>query len=392
MFSSSSLLLAAAIAGVHSFTFAAASGAEAPVITPAPTPTIEKRQVAGGPGTPILSTLSYAYTDLPYQVYPFAVLRGPQFGFNQCNSTTLGPDSNCQTLIFNGPDDFCLWGSPTADGSIGDVEAKVVAYCTKPYHGTRLISAGAITGLQWTKTPGYIQAVGFINNTGIGLDPTDEGGELDPHGADLQGNPLGGVVFSNGTTDSDGTTMVQVHNWNTFVGGGQFCFKACYNSITNPDYCLNIYDLIGCDYNMPSAATDGEFTVCDGDVQEVVGVYTSGGQTLTWSMPDPLAGPPPYTPVIPSSSNCQTFQSSDLFLAATAAASSSGAAATSTGSSGSAATGKAGTSASSSKTGTGAPAANTGNSTSTTSAAMNIRVPSGFFGLGLLAMLGAFLL
>jgi len=314
-------------------------------------------------------------------------LRGPQFGFNQCNSTTLGPESNCQTLIFNGPDDFCLWGSPDANGTIGDVEAKVVAYCTKPYHGTRLIAAGSITGLQWTKTPGYIQAVGFINNTGLSLNAQDEGGELDPHGADLQGNPLGGVVFSNGTTDSDGTTMVQVHNWNTFVGGNQFCFKACYNSITEPDYCLNIYDLVGCDYNMPSSAQDGEFTVCDGDVQDVVGVYTTGGQTLTWSMPNPLDGPPPYTPVIPASSNCQTFQSSDLFLAATSAAASSGAAATPTGGAG-AASGKAGSSASSSKTGSSAPASSTGG---TTSAAMMTRVPSGFFGLGLL-LLGAFML
>lgn len=69
--------------------------------------------------------------------------------------------------------------------------------------------------VQWTKTDAYIQVVGFINNTGIGLDPSDQGGELDPHGADLQGNPLGGVVFSNGTADSDGTTLTQVFNWNT---------------------------------------------------------------------------------------------------------------------------------------------------------------------------------
>ncbi|KAF8912037.1 hypothetical protein CPB84DRAFT_1671164 [Gymnopilus junonius] len=273
------MLLAVALAGVHSFAYASAD-AEAPVITPAPTPTLDKRQgVAGGPGTPILSTLTYAFTDLPYQVYPFQVLRGPQFGFNQCNSTTLGPNSNCQTLIFNGPDDFCLWGSPDLNGEIGNVEAKVVAYCTKPYHGTRLIPPGAITGLQWTKTSGYIQAVGFINNTGIGLDPTDEGGELDPHGADLQGNPLGGVVYSNGTADSDGHTLTQVHNWNTFVGGNAFCFKACFNSINSPDYCENRYDLIGCSYNMPSAAQDGQFTECDGDLQDVVGVYTSGGQS-----------------------------------------------------------------------------------------------------------------
>ncbi|PPQ70899.1 hypothetical protein CVT26_014218 [Gymnopilus dilepis] len=370
MFPSPSLLIATALAGVHSF--ALASAAEAPIITPAPTPTIEKRQgVAGGPGTPILSTLHYAYTDLPYQVYPFQVLRGPQFGFNQCNSTTLGQNSNCQTLVFNGPDDFCLWGSPDTNGLIGNVEAKVVAYCTKPYHGTRLIPPGAITGLQWTKTSAYIQVVGFINNTGIGLDPTDSGGELDPHGADLQGNPLGGVVFSNGTADSDGHTLTQVFNWNTFVGGNQFCFKACYNSITDPDYCENRYDLVGCSYNMPSAAKDGEFTECDGDLQEVVGVYTSNGQTLTWSMPDPLTTTPPYTPVIPSSSNCKTYQSTDLFLAAPTSA--GGSAAVTGG-------------ASASKSGSGAGASTTGKSSS---ASPVVHVPfAGILAAGVFAVLG----
>lgn len=67
--------------------------------------------------------------------------------------------------------------------------------------------------------------MGFIKNEGLGLDPTDQGGELDPHGADLQGNPLGGVVFSNGTTDSDGHTLQQVYNWNTYVKH----FLSCYN-------------------------------------------------------------------------------------------------------------------------------------------------------------------
>jgi hypothetical protein len=301
-----SLRLAALAAVFHSFTTVLAVAEPQITVAPrSPTPTVLPRgAVAGGPGTPILSTLQYAYTGLPYQVYPFAVLRGPQFGFNQCNSTTLGDNSDCQTLIFNGPDDFCLWGSPDPAGLIGNVEAKVVAYCTKPYHGTRVIPQGSISGLQWMKTPGYIQVTGFIKNPGIGLDPSDEGGELDPHGADLQGNPLGGVVYSNGTADSNGSTLTQVFNWNTFVGGGQFCFKACYNSITSPDYCMNTYDLVGCTYNMPSAAKDGEFTSCEGDVQDVVGVYTTNGVVSTWSMPDPLNTPPPYTPVIPSSSNC----------------------------------------------------------------------------------------
>jgi hypothetical protein len=66
---------------------------------------------------------------------------------------------------------------------------------------------------QFTKTSqaAYIQIVGFIDNTAIGLNALDEGGELDPHGADLQGNPLGGVVYSNGISDSTNGTLTQAH-------------------------------------------------------------------------------------------------------------------------------------------------------------------------------------
>ena len=68
--------------------------------------------------------------------------------------------------------------------------------------------------MQYTKTSAYVQIVGFIDNTGIGLAANDSGGELDPHGADLQGNPLGGVVYSNATSDSTDGSLVQVYNWN----------------------------------------------------------------------------------------------------------------------------------------------------------------------------------
>jgi hypothetical protein len=43
---------------------------------------------------------------------------------------------------------FCLWGSDITGGFIGDEEARVVAYCTKPGHGTCIIPGGAITGVQ----------------------------------------------------------------------------------------------------------------------------------------------------------------------------------------------------------------------------------------------------
>lgn len=96
---SSILPFVAVLASVHSFTFVAAI--DQPQITPGPSAEVIKRQVAGGPGTPILSTLHYSYTALPEQVYPFPVLRGPQFGYNICNSTTQGNNSLCQTLVVN---------------------------------------------------------------------------------------------------------------------------------------------------------------------------------------------------------------------------------------------------------------------------------------------------
>ncbi|KAJ7685776.1 hypothetical protein DFH06DRAFT_50574 [Mycena polygramma] len=293
------------------------AAAEDPLITPAPTPTqaLAPRQVAGGSGTPILSTLTYPYTALPSQVYPFAVLRGPQFGYNQCGAANATDKADCQTLVVNNASDFCLWGSPDVNGAIGDVEAKVVSYCTNPQWGGRPIPAGAVHGIQFMRTSAYIQIVGFIDNVALGLASDDTGGELDPHGADLQGNPLGGVVYSLDTNFSPdgGKTPGQVHNWNLFVGSGIFCLKACFNSITSPDYCENRYDLIGCDYNMPNALANGTFLDCAGEVQTPVGTYTTGGQTLTWSMPDPLVTDPPYTPNIPSSSACTTFSSQQLF-------------------------------------------------------------------------------
>jgi hypothetical protein len=108
----------------------------------------------------------------------------------------------CQTSIFNALDgvlpfflhlipqaeffkDFCLW-APSAPGqTVGQIEGEMIAWCTKPGHGTRLIPAGTLTGVQFLKTPDYIQAVGFMDQTKIDMVDGDFGGEMDPHGADL---------------------------------------------------------------------------------------------------------------------------------------------------------------------------------------------------------------
>jgi len=202
-------------------------------------------------------------------------------------------------MFVNSIEDFCIWGSPTPNGVIGDVEAIVVAYCTQPGHGTRVIPPGTLTAVQFIKAPGYIQVTGLLNQTGIDMNPTDSGGELDPHGADLAGNPLGGLVFSNNLPSAtNNSTYLQVNNWSNFVGSNMFCIKACDPTITSPDYCLNTFDTEGCQFNMPASYAPNEFTSCLGDNQDAPG----------------------GNPAIPATSECTTYTSSLLYSPTTSSA------------------------------------------------------------------------
>jgi hypothetical protein len=65
------------------------------------------------------------------------------------------------------------------------------------------------------RTPDYIQIIGFMDGTKINIKAGDYGGELDPHGADLRGNPLGGLVYSNAFPANGGRndTFEQVIEW-----------------------------------------------------------------------------------------------------------------------------------------------------------------------------------
>ena len=199
-------------------------------------------RVDTAPNTPILSTLHFPYTALPEEVYPL-----PSSFVVPSLATTFaiqppGSSSNCQTLIVNGPNNFHIWCSPTPNGSIGDKEAKVIAYCTQNTHGACPIPFGAITGLP-VHPPLMSKLLDSSITLTLSCPSTDSGGELDPHGADLQGDPLGGVVYSNATSDSTDGSLVHL---NVFVGRlWAFLLKNCDNSITSPDHCLNTYDLVG---------------------------------------------------------------------------------------------------------------------------------------------------
>jgi hypothetical protein len=178
--------------------------------------------------------------------------------------------------------------------------------------------------------------VGLIDQTKVNVLADDYGGELDPHGADEQGNPLGGLFFTNafrGTTASfsgritsgaaGSTNYTQSIEWHTFIGGGTFCLKLC-NPATSNDHrlCEHVFDRYGCTFNMAAdyASLPGKYEVCDSEDMLPPGVYVSGGETLTWDQgPRTTLATPPYQPTPPASSNCQTFSAAQLWSGAAAA-------------------------------------------------------------------------
>lgn len=286
--------------------------------------------LASAQSTIPLAAKSFSYPDgIPYKVDTDDGPRGIQTGINLCNATTEGQDSRCQTSFINSIEDFCLWAPPEPDSIVGNTEGEMVAWCTQPGRGTRLIPEGALRGVQFTKAPSYVQVVGFIDQTQINIQAGDYGGEMDPHGADRRGNPLGGLLFSQAFGSGNGSTWTQVVQWHNFMGGDMFCLKACDPADENDwHFCEHIFDRIGCAYNAPAdyANINGTFTSCESENQMYPGVYVnSNGQTVTYTQPPESLGPIttiPYTAEIPSSSQCTTYTSSNLWTQLAAGASS----------------------------------------------------------------------
>jgi len=230
-----------------------------------------------------------------------------QAGTNKCGSNNT-ETSECQNAYINALDDFCLWAPPSTHSSYGssaiaNTEQIEVAWCLRDGYGTRSIPAGAITGAHWIQTPDYVQITGMGDLTKLNIPAGDEGGELDPHGYDGLGNPIGGLVFGS----SYNGTLRQYHEWTNFMSSGYFCFRACIDGPNAPKYCGHIWDTIGCGWNMPGDY-DGGFTSCAGDSTEPMGIYVSEGAngqltTSTFHQGDPVT---PAAHVAGKSSNCIT--------------------------------------------------------------------------------------
>ncbi|KAI0941975.1 hypothetical protein AcW1_009686 [Taiwanofungus camphoratus] len=219
-----------------------------------------------------------------------------QAGTNQCG-TQSSQDSLCQNAYLNSVDDFCLFAPPDSgpDSTIGETERIEVSWCLKDGYGTRLIPDGTITGAHFVQTPDYIQVSGVGDLTMLNIPSGDNGGELDPHGADGNGNPIGGLVFSSVFGE-----LQQLHEWTNFMSDTQFCFRACKPGPDATAYCQHIYDVMGCQWNMPASYSSGVFERCMADDAEPMGIY--GTSTFKQGQPST----PPAHP-IPSSSLCTTY-------------------------------------------------------------------------------------
>ncbi|MBW0496454.1 hypothetical protein O181_036169 [Austropuccinia psidii MF-1] len=235
-----------------------------------------------GPAT--LAVLSgFHPNNLPYHSEP----RGGQTGYNQCG-TKAKKDSKCQNLFIKSAEDFCIFAPPTRM-KVGDAERDCVAYCTKSGYGTRLIPPKTFQNLHYVRTPHYIQLVALGDFTKVNVEPNDQGGELDPSGADGRGNPIGGLVF--------GDQGQQFDHWTEFLSYDEICLRACFNGPEASRYCEHIYDEMGCRWNMPARYDVAGFYECEGDdVPLPMGEYRRpDGSIYKWhqgQQPTPGPGAP----------------------------------------------------------------------------------------------------
>jgi len=235
-----------------------------------------------------------AFTPLLLSVLPILVSAGAivdpnhlphqsesgQSGYNDCG-TKDSTSSKCQTAWINSVDDFCLFAPQSPNSVIGDTEQTEVAWCTKSGHGARLIPAGALTGVHWLQTKDYIQITGVGDLTKLNIKKGDSGGELDPHGADGNGNPIGGLVIG-----SLKGKLVQYAEWHMFVGDDVFSFRACFPGSAAAGWCPHTYDVMGAYWNDPGNYDSGYFDHCQGSDGLIPGVYVSNGHTSTFHQGD----------------------------------------------------------------------------------------------------------
>lgn len=204
-----------------------------------------------------------------------------QIGTNQC--TKYGSHSQtsmCQNLFINSVQDFCLWAPHKGKQEIGATEKEQVAYCVREGYGTRLIPDGTIKKAHFVITPDFVQVTGYGDFTSMHVKSGDEGGELDPHGADGYGNPPGGLVFTRRAPGKVGQ-WTQLKEWSNFMSATEFSIRACFPGDNATKWCPHIYDVMGSQWNHPGNFGSG-FTNCDAASGHYPGIYKKGSTYSTF--------------------------------------------------------------------------------------------------------------
>lgn len=238
--------------------------------------------------------------------------------------TPINQTSDARLLTVNSIDDFCIFAPPEPNSVIGNTEQIEVAWCVQPRNNARVIPDGVLQAVHFVKTPLYVQVQGWGDFSKINIAEDDMGGELDPHGATGDGNPIGGNVTSNITGED-----VHYEEWMNYMAVNQFCIRVC--TAENSTYsaaleCQHTLDEMGCQWVMPGDYTNNSFTSCEADAayppgiypqsngststfaQRYTGTYTGdGGSIGTFTVGQTVTPQTPFS--TPASSMCTTFSS-----------------------------------------------------------------------------------
>ncbi|KAJ3138214.1 hypothetical protein HK101_003749 [Irineochytrium annulatum] len=131
---------------------------------------------------------------------------------------------------------FCLLLPSTRGQGIGASEGSAKSFChgSASTPGSQRMPNGAIESAHFVAANGYLQVTGAINETLLGIDQSDGGGQYDnaPHGSEP----------SSGAQPSPYNYYVEI------IEGGRFCMRTCTTSGQNETSPCNMHrDTEGCE-------------------------------------------------------------------------------------------------------------------------------------------------
>ncbi|QRW17808.1 ricin-type beta-trefoil lectin domain protein [Rhizoctonia solani] len=134
-----------------------------------------------------------------------------------------------------------------------------------PGRGTRLMPEGTLKSAHFVKTPDYVQVTGTGDLRRLVLRLAMQEGNSIPTGLTNLASPRR-LGFLNAFSAGPSGLGVQMHEWTNFQSATDFCIRACKDGPGAKQRCQHIYDLTGCEWNIPGDYGQG-FTNCEAKVR-----------------------------------------------------------------------------------------------------------------------------